>query len=170
MRESNKVFVVRTTQEERDSVGETENKDLRTMTWMSWILRLLIKLHLVPVTWDEQNSTLDFHLWSKALFLSCSVTIVTLGGWFSFFILGGLFSNMFSRDINFIDKAILFVMPLFNPISDLYSFLLAYGLAKVPYLALSNDLPWPSEGPLLLVGLFLAVGVSCPTGKDVINN
>ena len=110
MKESNKVFVVRTTQEERHSVEETEKKDLVTMSWMSWILRLLIKLHLVPVTWDGQNSTLDFHLWSKALFLSCSVTIVTVGGLFSFFILGGLFSTMLSREINFIDKAILFVI------------------------------------------------------------
>ena len=170
MKQSKKVFVVRATQEETDSVWETEKKDLRTMTWMSWILRLLIKLHLVPVTWDGQNSTLDFHLWSKATFLACAITIVTVGGLLSYSVLSGLFSTILSREINFIDKAVLFVLPFFTPISDLYSFLLAYGLAKVPSLALSNDLPWPSEGPLLLVGLFLAVGVSCPTGKDVINN
>ena len=167
---SDKVFVVRTIQEERDSLEETEKKDLRTMTWMSWILRLLIKLHLVPVTWDGQNSTLDFHLWSKASFLACAVTIVTFGSLLSFLILGELFSTMFSSDINFIDKAVLSVLPSFIPTLDLYSFLLAHGLAKVPSLALSKDLPWPSEGPLLLIGLFLMVGVAIPSGTDVVNN
>ena len=163
MNVSDKVFVVRTIQEERDSLEETEKKDLRTMTWMSWILRLLIKLHLVPVTWDGQNSTLDFHLWSKASFLACAVTIVTFGSLLSFLILSGLFSSILSSDINLTDKAILSLLPLFPPTLDLFSFLLAHGLAKVPSLALSKDLPWPSEGPLLLIGLFLT-GVAAPAG------
>ena len=166
MNVSDKVFVVRTIEEERDSLEETEKKDLRTMTWMSWILRLLVKLHLVPVTWDGQTSTLDFHLWSKASFLSCAVTIMTLGSLLSFAILGELFSSIISSDINFIDKVILFVLAFFNATSDLFSFLLAHGLSKVPSLALSKDLPWPSEGPFLLVGLFLLVGVACPAGRD----
>ena len=170
MNVSDKVFVVRTIQEERDSVEETEKKDLRTMTWMSWILRMLIKIHLVPVTWNEQNSTLDFHLGSKASLLACSVTIVTLGGWFSYIVLSGLFSTILSRDINFIDKAVLFVLPLSNTLIDIYSFLLAYGLSKVSSFALSKDLPWPSDGPLLLIGLFLMVGVAIPSGTDVVNN
>ena len=71
MNVSDKVFVVRTIEEERDSLEETEKKDLRTMTWMSWILRMLVKIHLVPVTWDGQNSTLDFHLWSKSSVECC---------------------------------------------------------------------------------------------------
>ena len=168
MKQSKKVFVVRATQEETDSVWETEKKDLRTMTWMSRILRLLVKIHLVPVTWDEQNSTLDFHLWSKSSFLACAVTIVTFGSLLSFLILGELFSTMFSSDINFIDKAVLSVLPSFIPTLDLYSFLLAHGLAKVPSLALSKDLTWPSEGSLLLVGLFLAVGFACPAGRETL--
>ena len=168
MNVSDKVFVVRTIQEERDSVEETEKKDLRTMTWMSWILRLLVKLHLVPVTWNQQHSTLDFHLLSKASFLACPVTIVTFGSLLSFLILGELFSTMFSSDINFIDKAVLSVLPSFIPTLDLYSFLLAHGLAKVPSLALSKDLTWPSEGSLLLVGLFLAVGFACPAGRETL--
>ena len=170
MNVSDKVFVVRTIEEERDSVEETEKKDLSTMSWMSWILRMLIKIHLVPVTWDGQNSTLDFHLWSKASFLACAITIVTFGGLFSFLILSGFFSSILSSDINLTDKAILFVLPLFNPIADLYSFQLAHGLSKVSSLALSKDLPWPSEGPLLLIGLFLMVGVAIPSGTDVVNN
>ena len=167
---SDKVFVVRTIQEERDSLEETEKKDLRTMTWMSWILRLLVKLHLVPVTFDEQNSTLDFHLWSKASFLACAVTIVTFGSLLSFLIMSEHFSTIFSSDINLTDKFVFSVLPLFNPILDLYSFQLASGLSKVPSLALSKDLPWPSEGPLLLIGLFLMVGVAIPSGTDVVNN
>ena len=169
MNVSDKVFVVRTIEEERDSLEETEKKDLRTMTWMSWILRLLVKIHLVPVTWDGQNSTLDFHLWSKASFQACAVTIITFGSLLSFLILSEFFSTMFSSDINLTDKAVLFVLPILNPLLDLYSFLLAHGLAKVPSLAFSKDLPWPSEGPLLLVGL-LVTGIACPTGKDVFNN
>ena len=160
---SDKVFVVRTTHEESDSVEETGEADLMKISWMSRILRLLIKLHLVPVTWDGQNSTLDFHLWSKSSFLACPVTIVTFGSLLSFLILGELFSTIFSSDINFIDKAVLSVLPSFIPTLDLYSFLLAHGLAKVPSLALSKDLPWPSEGPLLLIGLFLT-GVAAPAG------
>ena len=131
---------------------------------------MLIKIHLVPVTWNEQNSTLDFHLGSKASLLACSVTIVTLGGWFSYIVLSGLFSSILSREINFIDKAVLFVLPLSNTLIDIYSFLLAYGLSKVSSFALSKDLPWPSDGPLLLIGLFLMVGVAIPSGTDVVNN
>ena len=164
---SDKFFVVRTNQEERDSVEETEKKDLGTMTWMSWILRMLIKLHLVPVTWDGQNSTLDFHLWSKATFLACAVTIVTFASYLSFLILGGLFWTLFASEVNFTDKAVKSVLPLFIPTLDLYSFILAHGLAKVSSLALSADLPWPSEGPILLVGLLLTVGVACPAGTHL---
>ena len=160
---------VKTTHEWRYSVGETEKKDLRTMTRMSWILRMLVKLHLVPVTWDGQKSTLDFHLWSKASFLACVVTIITFGSQLLFLILSEVFSSILSSDINLTDKAVLFVLPILNPLLDLYSFLLAHGLAKVPSLAFSKDLPWPSEGPLLLVGL-LVTGIACPTGKDVFNN
>ena len=170
MKESNKVFVVRTTQEDRDSVEETEKKDLGTMSWMSWILRMLIKIHLVPVTWDGQTTTLDFHLWSKATFLACAITFVIVGGFLSYFVFSGLFSTFLSSEINFIDKAVLFVLPLSNTLIDIYSFLLAYGLSKVFYLALSKELPWPSEGPLLLIGLFLMVGVAIPSGTDVVNN
>ena len=166
MNVSDKVFVVRTIEEERDSLEETEKKDLRTMTWMSWILRLLVKLHLVPVTLDEQNTTLDFHLWSKSSFLACPVTIVTFGSLLLFLIWGELFSTMLSSDINFIDKVVLATFPFFVPTLDLYSFLLAHGLAKMSSLSLSKDLPWPSEGSLILVGLLLVVGVSCPAGRE----
>ena len=163
---SDKVFVVRTTHEESDSVEETGEADLMKISWMSRILRLVVRTHLVPVSWDEQSSTLDFRLISKASFLACAVTIVTFGSLLSFLILGEFFSSIFSSDINFIDKVILFVLSFFNATSDLFSFLLAHGLSKVPSLALSKDLPWPSEGPFLLVGLFLLVGVACPAGRD----
>ena len=138
---------------------------------MSWILRLVVKFHLVPVSWDEQNLRLDFCLWSKASFLACAVTTVTFASFLSVFILVGLFSKMFSSEINFIDKAVKSVLPIFIPTLDLYSLILAYGLSKVSSLALYEDLPWPSEGPLLLVGLFLTVGISCPAGTktSVIN-
>ena len=166
---SDKVFVVRTTHEDSNSAEETEKKDLSTMSWMSWILRMLIKLHLVPVTWDGQNSTLDFHLWSKATFLACAVTIVTFGSLLSFLIWGELFSTMLFSDINFIDKVVLATFPFFVPTLDLYSFLLAHGLTKMSSLSLSKDLPWPSEGSLILVGLLLVVGVSCPAGRESIH-
>ena len=165
---SDKVFVVRTTHEEGDSVEETGEADLMKISWMSRILRLVVRTHLVPVSWEEQNTTLYFCLWSKTPFLACSVTIVTFGSILSFLILGGLFSTISSSETNLIDKAVLSLLPLFNPFLDLYSFLLAHGLAKVPSLALSKDLPWPSEGSLLLVGLFLAVGFACPAGRETL--
>ena len=133
---------------------------------MSCILTLVIKFHLVPVTWDEQNSRLHFRLCSNASFLFCALTIVTFASYLSFLILGGLFSTLFSSEINFIDKAVKSVLPIFIPTLDLYSFILASGLAKVSSLALSADLPWPSEGPLLLVGLLLTVGAACPAGIE----
>ena len=166
MNASDKVFVVRNTEEE-EREEETGKKDPTKITWMSCILRLVIKFHLVPVTWDEQNSRLHFRLWSNASFLACAVTVVTFASYLSVFILCGLFSAMFSSEINFIDKAVKSVLPIFIPTLDLYSIILAYGLAKVSSLALSADLPWPSEGPLLLVGLLLTVGVSCPAGTDL---
>ena len=163
MNASNKVFVVRSAEEERREEKETAKK----INWMSSILRLVIKFHLVPVTWDQHNSRLDFRLWSKASFLACAVTIVTFASYLSFLILGGLFWTLFASEINFTDKAVKSVLPLFIPTLDLYSFILAHGLAKVSSLALSADLPWPSEGPLLLVGLLLTVGVACPAGTHL---
>ena len=163
---SDKVFVVRTTHEESDSVEETGEADLMKISWMSRILRLVVRTHLVPVSWDEQSSTLDFRLISKASFLACAVTIVTFGSLLSFLIWGELFSTMLFSDINFIDKVVLATFPFFVPTLDLYSFLLAHGLTKMSSLSLSKDLPWPSEGPFLLVGLFLLVGVACPAGRD----
>ena len=160
---SDKVFAVRTTHEESDSVEETGEADLMKISWMSRILRLVVRTHLVPVSWDEQSSTLDFRLLSKASFLACAITIVTFGSLLSFLIMSEHFSTIFSSDINLTDKFVFSVLPLFNPILDLYSFQLASGLSKVPSLALSKDLPWPSEGPLLLIGLFLT-GVAAPAG------
>ena len=163
MNASNKVFVVRSAEEEQREEKETKNK----ISWMSSILRLVIKFHLVPVTWDQHNSRLDFCLWSNSSFLAYAVTIVTFASYLSFLILGGLFWTLFASEINFTDKAVKSVLPLFIPTLDLYSFILAYGLAKVSSLALSTDLPWPSEGPLLLVGLLLMFGVACPAGTHL---
>ena len=166
---SDKVFVVRTTHEEGDSVEETAEADLMKISWMSRILRLVVRTHLVPVSWDEQSSTLDFRLISKASFLACAVTIVTFGSLLSFLIWGEFFSTMLFSDINFIDKVVLATFPFFVPTLDLYSFLLAHGLTKMSSLSLSKDLPWPSDGSLILVGLLLVVGVSCPAGRESIH-
>ena len=163
MNASDKVFVVRSAEEEQREEKETTKK----INWMSSIMRLVIKFHLIPVTWDEQNSKLNFRLWSKALFLACAVTIVTFASYLSFLILGGLFWTLFASEVNFTDKAVKSVLPLFIPTLDLYSFILAYGLAKVSSLALSADLPCPSEGPILLAGLLLTVGVACPAGTHL---
>ena len=164
MNSLDKVFVVRSAEEEK----REEKENLMKINWMSWILRLVIKLHLVPVTWDEHNSRLDFRLWSNASFLAYAITIVTFASYLSFLILGGLFWTLFASEINFTDKAVKSVLPLFIPTLDLYSFILAYGLAKVSSLALSAELPWPSEGPLLLAGLILTVGVACPAGTQYV--
>ena len=167
MNASDKVFVVRSAEEERRKEKETGKKDLMKINWISWILRLLIKFRLVPVTWDQHNSRLDSCLWSNSSFLAYAVTIVTFASYLSFLILGGLFWTLFASEINFTDKAVKSVLPLFIPTLDLYSFILAYGLAKVSPLALTADLPWPSEGPFLLVGLLLTVGIACPAGTNL---
>ena len=131
-----------------------------SLTWMSWLARLIIAIS--PVSVDDGKSDVKFKFFSRATFLH----LLFFYGPMLLFVLASLINGDHSQIVveslvdtfetyNSVDSLSIFFMMLILPMSIIITVFMSSGIQSIASLALAEDLSWPKYGFLCLVGSFL---------------
>ena len=143
-----------------DNREESEENDVK-LTWMSVMIRLFIKLRLLPVQVDKEFTTAKCKFWSSENLTHTIIWILMPLGGLSvicfFFMYAVNVALMTEFEDNLID-AISTIMSILTGLSAFFTpYLVASGLSHISPISLARNLKWPRNGITLIVSFCIMI-------------